>query len=68
MSTAKERHYQQLASKLSNISRELEETQRQSAVLAQQLTAMNNLGAMQAAQYVLQVCLNLWKQQSKVLL
>lgn len=51
MSSAKDRHYQQLASKLQSVSRELQVTQANFAELAKQLQSMNTLGAIQAAQY-----------------
>jgi len=52
MSTVKERHYQQLASKLQTLSRELETTQRNFGDLAKHLHSMNKLGAVQAAQFM----------------
>ncbi|KAG8988161.1 hypothetical protein FRB90_002935 [Tulasnella sp. 427] len=52
MSSAKERHYQQLASKLQTVSRELQVTQANFAELAKQLQSMNKLGAIQASQFM----------------
>jgi len=52
MSTAKERHYQQLGAKLQAVSFELEETQRHFEELASHLESMNTLGAAHAAQFM----------------
>ncbi|KAG8915958.1 hypothetical protein FRC02_004301 [Tulasnella sp. 418] len=52
MSTAKDRHYQQLAAKFQSLSQELADTQHHFSTLAKQLNAMNDLGAMHAAQFM----------------
>ncbi|KAG8994608.1 hypothetical protein FRB94_012653 [Tulasnella sp. JGI-2019a] len=52
MSSTKERHYQQLASKLQVLSKELEKTHRHFGNLAEYLHSMNNLGAVHAAQFM----------------
>jgi len=48
----KERHYQQLASKMQNIARELSLTQQNMVVLAKQLDSMGKLGALHASQFM----------------
>ncbi|KAG8907667.1 hypothetical protein FRB99_002745 [Tulasnella sp. 403] len=52
MSTAKERHYQQLKGKLQAISKELEQTEKEFGELARHLESMDRLGAIQAAHLV----------------
>jgi len=52
MSSIKERHYQQLSSKLQILSKELEKTHRQFDSLAEYLHALNNLGVAHAAQFM----------------
>jgi len=52
MSSPKDRHYQQLASKLQVLSKELRHTQEQFSNMARELQSVSNLGAIHAAQFM----------------
>jgi len=52
MSGTKDRHYQQLASKLQTLSTELAHTHEMFGILGIHLRSMNNLGAANAAQFM----------------